>query len=435
MGFSASFRFGIGWRLALLLASCVLAAWMWSLPERYAATLLASLLPLGAIASLYNFVSRTNREVARFVDAMMQGDFSQSFSKRYGDGAFAALAASLETAFERRRALELNQRRALQTAELLVEDSPAPLLRMDGDHVQPLNRAARHWLGTDRALPLGDPILGANLSADLKVLTADAPRSSQARDGSSVLLSASDLRGGTAARIVSIMPAQGALDAVEMRVWRDLVRVLTHEIMNSLTPVTSLARTAAGLMAKADTGTDSIISDARAAVETVARRSDGLMQFVQSYRALTRIPTVTKKAIMVSDLFAEMAQLFAADWPAEQITLSLDAGQIGATITIDADLIGQVLLNLLRNAAQAQATQVHLAYSQDQNGRAQLTIDDNGPGIATDLRSDIFLPFFTTKAQGTGVGLSLSRQIAIAHGGNLLLDESPQGGARFRLLL
>jgi C4-dicarboxylate-specific signal transduction histidine kinase len=218
------------------------------------------------------------------------------------------------------------------------------------------------------------------------------------------------------------------------------VRVLTHEIMNSITPVTSLAQTAAALMREADQGGSEAVSDARAAVETLARRADGVMHFVESYRQISRTPDVRRRAFEVLPWAREIEALFAASNPSEDVSLDLKVTPESLTLDADPDLLCQVLINLLRNAAEAASghagkPRVGLSFQRMAHGRVQIEVADNGPGVPPELRQDVFLPFFTTKAKGTGVGLSLARQIVLAHRGSIALAEGPAGGALFRILI
>jgi two-component system, NtrC family, nitrogen regulation sensor histidine kinase NtrY len=441
MAFRHSFALGLVLRLLLImLLSAAAVALVW-LPGYHAATLLLFLASIGAIFGLVGFVGRANRDMARFVDAVTSGDFAQSFSPRHSEAHFAELAQSLQSAMERQRAQDLNLRQQALRLAALVDDAPIALAEMDGDQLFLLNKAARRLLGGTPSFRLAAyDIFGTIFVRDLVALQPGERRLSeivQQGSRSRVMLSAAALQaGGRHSRIISLLPIQSELDAAEMSLARDLVRVLTHEIMNSLTPVTSLAKTAAQLMETVGAGGPEI-DDARAAVETVARRSESLMHFVRSYRALTVLPAVRLQKLNVSALLAELARLFRAQWPA--VILELGDGDV-ADIEADPDLLSQLLINLLRNAAEAASSQsgnAHVSLSVRRRAPDAIIIDvtDNGPGITPEQRADIFLPFFTTKTLGTGVGLSLSRQIAVAHGGSLSLVEAEPGRTCFRLML
>ncbi|MGL4542227.1 MAG: sensor histidine kinase [Polymorphobacter sp.] len=437
-------RFDIGLvaRIVVLLAAGAALAWAIPQPGLYAVTLLAGLATLAALAELWSFLHRTNMIVARFVESISHGDFSQGFETAPQGGGFEALGVALNDATRRlrdERSATQDENRALAA---LIDDVPSPLISIDADdRVQLLNKAARRLLGNGVVRLDSLAVHGADFAADIAGLRPGERRSTRLGIGgvpTAALLSMAEIRQGAAVlRIVAVQPIQQELDRAELAAQTDLVRVLTHEIMNSMTPVTSLSATAAALIAAADTGRDPAIADARAAIETVARRAEGVMHFVRTYRQLTRPPVLRRRRVELPALFAELARLFASDWPA--LPLKVDVAD-GLGVDADPDLIAQVLINLLRNGAEAAAAHtdtptVTLSAQALKGGRVAIDVTDNGPGVAPDQRQDIFLPFFSTKAEGTGVGLSLARQIALAHDGALTCETVENGGARFRLLI
>ena len=252
---------------------------------------------------------------------------------------------------------------------------------------------------------------------------------------------------GGLVRVVAVQPIQGELNAIEIAAQSDLIRVLTHEIMNSMTPVTSLAHSAVDLMRGVDHGDNAEVADARTAVETLARRADGVMHFVESYRQISRAPEIRARAIDAAAWGRELESLFRASERTAGIGFSLEVDET-LTLEADPDLMSQVLINLIRNAAQAarahhempardhdEDPRVWLSFSRTRSGRAQIEVCDNGPGVPERMRQDIFLPFFTTKAEGTGVGLSLARQVVLAHRGSISVGDREGGGALFRIVI
>ena len=179
------------------------------------------------------------------------------------------------------------------------------------------------------------------------------------------------------------------------------------------------------------------LKDVKSAVETVARRSDGLMQFVQSYRQLTRLPPPNRRSIRIGEVLRNAAQLVEASWREKAITLDVRVEPDSLELDVDPDMLEQVLLNLLKNAEQAltetAAPRVELRACLNRNGHVCLEVADNGPGIDPDIAARIFVPFFTTRRDGSGVGLALTRQVMLAHGGTVALGKSEDGGAKFTL--
>jgi signal transduction histidine kinase len=245
---------------------------------------------------------------------------------------------------------------------------------------------------------------------------------------------------GGSVRVVAVQPIQGELNAIEIAAQSDLIRVLTHEIMNSMTPVTSLAHSAAGLMRELDSDGKPEIGDARAAVETLARRADGVMHFVESYRQISRAPQVRPRLIDVRGWGRELEALFRASDRADGVAFTVRMSDDLVPLEADPDLMSQVLINLLRNAAEAASShaerpEVSLSFQRTRAGRTQIEVGDNGAGVPEGLRQDIFLPFFTTKPKGTGVGLSLARQVVLAHRGSISVADGEMGGALFRIVI
>jgi two-component system nitrogen regulation sensor histidine kinase NtrY len=447
-GLGRRFEIGLALRIAVLLAAGAALAWAINQPGLYATTLLAGLVTGAALAELWLFLRRTNLAVARFVVALTHGDFTQGFSGEGVGGGFDALGASLDAAIARLRHERSDTQDENRFLAALVDDVPSPLLSIDDEgHISLLNKAARRLLGArPDATSHGD-----SFPADLAALRPGERGSTRLIIGgvpTAALLSMAEVRLARrpSLRIVSVQPIQTELDQAELAAQTDLVRVLTHEIMNSMTPVTSLSATAAKLIAEADKGDNPAITDARHAIETVARRSEGVMHFVRTYRQLTRPPELRRARIELAALFAELDRLFRSDWPAIPLAVHIDPA--GLAVDGDPDLVAQLLINLLRNAAEAamgnaaeaatstaETPQVSLTGTSLKGGRTAIDVIDNGPGIPEALRHDVFLPFFSTKAEGTGVGLSLARQIALAHGGALTCEPVAPRGTRFRLLL
>ena len=180
------------------------------------------------------------------------------------------------------------------------------------------------------------------------------------------------------------------------------------------------------------------LTDLRDAVSTVARRSDSLMQFVESYRQVTRMAPPVKKRIRLAELFNAASRLVEAEWPAGSVTLTRQINPAGLDVYADRHLLEPVLLNLLHNAwyATRNIDDPLIQFSGRLNRRGNVTIEisDNGPGVPEDIARKIFVPFFTTRPGGSGVGLALARQVMISHGGFIRVDRNEGGGARFTLI-
>jgi two-component system nitrogen regulation sensor histidine kinase NtrY len=436
---------GVAIPVTLMLGALVILALILPLPGLIATKALVLIFAISLLWVTIWRMRRTDRAIARFFDAISHADLSQRFG---GVGAANGLG-ELGDAMDRVLGRLLEERITASTethfAAALIDEVPSALLVIDPDSVVYLvNKAARRLFpgGHGRAivefaryggafeLALGEAMPGTRGTARLLV------------DGllqRSVITCAAVEREGWVVRAVSVQIIQRELDAAELATQVDLVRVLTHEIMNSLTPVTSLAASAAELIAAVELGNTAALTDARIAIDTLARRAEGIHNFVDGYRAFSETPSVTKTRFAVRPWLLEIVRSFkaseyghatAVDWDVAPVTLAMDG---------DADLLGQVLLNLMKNGAEAArdystSPSVRVAVTLHRSSRIRIVVSDDGPGIAPSRKSDIFLPFFTTKPRGMGVGLSFARQIVLLHGGAIGIVETT-GGASFEMIL
>lgn len=235
---------------------------------------------------------------------------------------------------------------------------------------------------------------------------------------------------GRECRIISLKNLHGTLNRTEMEAWQKLIRVLTHEIMNSITPIISLSDT---LCERSNEGplSESAQQTLQQGLGIIHRRCKGLMEFVQNYRKLTRIAPPVKVPIGINAFLKDLQRLvggtdirFTDDTPAGSVWHA-DRGQME-----------QVFLNLLKNAREACRNCPEpeiIVHANKQKERIIFTIKDNGEGILPEVRERIFVPFFTTKPNGSGIGLSLCRQIITLHDGSILVHSEPGSGSEFVL--
>ncbi|MGE5722925.1 MAG: sensor histidine kinase, partial [Sphingomonadales bacterium] len=383
MAFKQRFVAGLAWRIALLLLAVFAFVSALRIEGLAAARLLAGLACLATIAGLWRYVQRTNVELARFVEAIRFGDFSQSFSERGEGSGFAEMGEALEQGMQRLR----EERRRLTDAnrfyEAVLDDAPIAVLTVDADgRVELANKAARRLFARHSGVRIEDfATYGSSFAKSLSDTSASGPRLVplviDAMPQAAMVSSATVHRLGGVVHAVAVQPIQSELNAVELAAQSDLVRVLTHEVMNSMTPVTSLAHTAAELMGRVDASADPAIADARAAVETLARRADGVMHFVQSYRQISRSPQVRRRMFPALGWAREIEALFRASEPAEGVRFTLSVEPEDLQIGADPDLLSQVLINLLRNAAEAavghsDAPTVSLSFAPTRGGRTRI---------------------------------------------------------------
>ncbi|MEX2336730.1 MAG: ATP-binding protein [Fulvivirga sp.] len=249
---------------------------------------------------------------------------------------------------------------------------------------------------------------------------------------------------GEESKLVSVQNIQNELEEKEMEAWQNLVRVLTHEIMNSVTPISSLANTVEDELNEQLRHDQDIhpiandeLEDIHLAIKTIKKRSQGLIRFVQDFRNLTHIPTPKIAEVEVKSLLEEMLLLLKKEIENSGVKTNVHVDPPTLKINADKDLIEQVLINIIKNATQAFDEQtnklVALSAYIDEKGRPVISVKDNGNGIEEEALEKIFIPFFTTKQGGSGIGLSLSRQIMRQHQGVLAVKSKIDEGTEFFL--
>ena len=449
MGFK-KFSILLGGRLVFIMMALLLLTYLYTLPGYLASTVLIFGVVVVLAYEMIRFVSKTNAEITRFLDAARYADFGQRFNFHGLGAGFGELGDTFTDILKRFQDARAGQEEELRHLKALIEHVPAPLISVKaGGQLVLWNNAARRLFGSAHVTRLTDlGQFGAEFEKEVTDLKAGQRRlvtfEVEGIEQRITLAATQIIIGGHVERLISLQDIQSELDAAQLQAWQDLVRVLTHEIMNSITPVASLAKTAVDLVddvASQVTDNPEVVeelADVKDAVNTVARRSDSLMQFVSSYRRLTRLPPPNKTTIRLDELFEHVAKLAAQHWPDKALSLMIKVDPSELDVQADRDMVEQVLINLLQNAEQAlegrERATVWLSGHLSRRGRVVIEVADNGPGIPADIAKKIFVPFFTTKREGSGVGLALTRQVMIAHGGAVSLAARNGGGAKFSLM-
>ena len=399
----------------------------------YATALVCGLLGLLSAAALWSEIRRPMTEVLDFLSALRTDELA-SLAVPTG-----AEPLQLEM---RKTVAALQARDAAAKAETvrqraILEHTPDALIEIDGDRVEALNRAARRELGAVSslaALDRSEPGLGtalATIRPGIPVLwrTGEGARRWH--------ITAKWLRTATGRRtIVSIQDIDNALGRAEFDAWRDLIRVVNHEIINALTPISSLAETSRAL-AEQLPGDDPSAGPLKGVTASLVERAATLRSFIGSYRDLSRVPPPNIETVhldaLLGTLVNELNEL-------SDVRIEFRSEVEPLVVALDASLVQQAVLNLIVNAQEAVRSQgatapvsVLVRGRETSLGDREVIIEvaDRGPGVAPQAADHLFVPFFTTKSEGTGVGLSLVRQICLAHRGYVRWENRPDGGARF----
>jgi nitrogen fixation/metabolism regulation signal transduction histidine kinase len=234
-------------------------------------------------------------------------------------------------------------------------------------------------------------------------------------------------------RLLALQRITGDLDAVETKAWGDMARVMAHEIMNSLTPIASLSESLERLLQGRDADPEMI-----AALEAIKRRSHGLMNFVERYRAVAELPAPTTGIVDVASFLDGIERLMSSTFHERGIDYASRVVPEGVVARVDRDLLEQALINLLRNSVEAVTDTASPRIEIECNhSSTQIAFDvrDNGRGLPDEALGRLLTPFFSTKPGGGGIGLSIARHVALAHGGQLNMRRLESGGAEFSLVL
>ena len=442
------FETGIVLRVAGLAATVVVFAWALTNTRWYVAISLVVLAAAAQVLLLIRYATRSSREIARFLDAIAFDDTTASFSSFAADNAFAELGNAMGGVLERLRWGRAEREEQSQYLQTLLSHVPVALIAVEENGaLHLLNLAARRLFEAACPSTTGLVRFGPAFATGIESLKpGESMIVSMERPSGALHLKAAATEvklAGTRRRLISLQNIETELTARELAAWQAVIRVMAHEVMNSLTPISSLAATARDIVAgvvrdlapEAPHRAD--LADASGALETMARRSEGLLHFVQNHRRLTKRLVVQSDIAPVRRVFARIERLLAGELAARDIEIVTTVEPETLEIAADLELLDQALINLVRNAIEAlrdePAGRIELRAGQDGRGRAVLSVADNGPGIAPDQREKVFVPFFTTKRLGSGVGLTLVRQIATAHGASVGIGETPGGGATVSL--
>lgn len=440
----------IGVRTAFIMLNLLVLTYLIVSPGYHAASVLAICILIIQCYSVVRMTTRTNAELVRFLDALKHADYSQRFELSELGSGFSELGKAFQDILFRFQSDRQEQEEQVRLLKAVIGHVPVPLISIKQDgQVTLWNNAVRRMFGNMNVLRLQDLAqFGTEFCNEIKTMKAGEKRlvAFQA-DNMTHHLSISMTQVVFATeqeRLFSLQDIQNELDSSQLQAWQDLVKVLTHEIMNSITPVASLANTAADLVE--DTKQQALkqqdiqeqLEDIVSAVTTVARRSESLMNFVSSYRKLTHLPEPTKEVFNISELIEQVAKLAKQQVDTQDIIFAHNIFPKDLQINADKTMLEQVMINLVKNAQQAikgvSSPRISINASLNRRGQVIIEVADNGPGISEEIANKIFIPFFTTKREGSGVGLALTSQVMNAHGGSVKVSTSKSGGALFSLV-
>lgn len=444
-------RFGVRLyvRFALVLLVLVSIAWLVAFTNYVLLPVFGAVLAILLIVELIGFIRRTNKELSRFLFSIQHNDFTAAYIDTGLESGFPELANALRSIADKFRQNRIEKESYLHFLDAMVAEVRVGLMAINSSNeVRIMNQTAvqlldlpnlKEWKRFKEKAPDFANAAEALSQGERKLVTVHHPQRSRvlALTRSSVILV------GEKHTIYTFYDLRNELEAKELESYNRLISILTHEIMNSVTPVSSLSETMEALLQHPEgrTRTPAELSgddlqDLNHSIATIRRRSEGMLRFVQEYRKVAKVPDPQLQEVQITTLFDAVATLVGPELEKASISLECSVDPPPLSIYIDRNQIEQVLLNLVRNAQQAleETDSPHItlrAYVRDSH--KIIEVADNGPGVPASVVNSIFVPFFTTKPQGSGIGLSLSQQVMQKHKGSMNLQAAGTAGATFVL--
>lgn len=414
------------------------------LHEQWPITIFVSLILAVQISSIYVYLVSVNRKLTSFLEAIRYEDFAISFRADNGLGeSFRDLNNQFNEVVQSFRKVRAEREANLHFINAIVQQISVGILSYDtAGNIEIANQATNKLLNIYRLRTLDDIQQNAPEFYEKLTELKSGKGALVNLDGNELSLNATDIQlRGKMVRLVSIQNIRSELQLRELEAWQNLTKVLRHEIMNSITPIVSLIGTMKIIVDNEievhDDQSKEAVEDLQEALKTIEKRGNGVMDFVNAYRDFTTIPKPNKQYLTINELLKSTIALTSPELEKVDVDFKI-AIEGDFSVFADPSLMEQVLINLIKNASEARSKNnkscVELRAYQT-NERCIIEVEDNGMGIETEALSKVFIPFFTTKKAGSGIGLSLSRQIVQMHGGEITVQSEINKGTTFRIVL
>jgi two-component system nitrogen regulation sensor histidine kinase NtrY len=394
------------------------------------------------VSSLLRYIDKTNRELASFLESIRFSEFTRTFSIDGIGPSFRELHNAFNEVMNDFQKVRSEKEEHFYYLQTILQNIDISLLAYQNDgSIELINKAAKKLFQVSGLTNING--LGKISQELVDVLHSIQPGQNKlvkvydADDFLQLAIYATTIKvKDKVTTLVTIKDIQNVLEEQETEAWQKLIRVLTHEIMNSITPIASLSSTLNNMLkaypyqgeGRTEVDNDSL-AEIEKALQTINKRSNGLLHFVDTYRNLTRIPKPNFAIFNIDNMFLNIRLLMEEELDSQDILYQSLVEPEKLQITADEQLIEQVLINILKNSIYALRgktnTKIKLQAFYNKRGRITIQVTDNGPGILPDVLDKIFIPFFTTKPLGSGIGLALSRQIMRLHNGTITAHSDP----------
>lgn len=440
-----NFRWNIFIRVMALLILSTCLAWVLVQTQWFFTPLVITVLVIGITANLVYYTERTNKDLTHFLLSIKQGGFTSSFKNQKRGGSQQGLSKAFNTVIEEFQKISLEKESQFLYLQTLNENIGISIISYDNSgKIELMNPAAKSLLRKPYLKNISDlKLIDSALYAIITQMESGQKRVAKSFINNEVLqlsIQAKDfVIQEKAFRLILLQNINAELDQKEVEAWQKLTSVLTHEIMNSVTPIASLSTAVNQLLSDPESMEELSSEDKEdviTSLKTIEDRSKGLIHFVGAYKNFSRIQELNLQKININTLIARITTLLQPDLDRSGITLEFTA-KTEVEINADHDLLEQVIINLIKNAIEAlhhcEHPKIDIKIEKVGSKNCELIIADNGPGIPDDVLEKVFVPFYTTKKTGTGVGLSFARQITKLHDGQLKVMTEPGKGTRFTI--
>ena len=440
----------IEWRIlirVLILFVALVAESFFLVKGWYWQAALFSPLIIYSVINFFRFHQEAQVELNQFVESIHYRDFSRNFDVKHAPADLQPLRKGFNEINSTFKVISKEKETQYQYLQKILElvDTGILSYKYEGGEVLWMNETLKKMLGmpylkTIHSLSKRDEELYKQVISlkpgETKIATAHAERKSF-----KILLSATAFQTeGEKFKLIAFQNVDEALDETESKAWQKLLSVMTHEIMNSIAPISSLADTLKNRLEQSVTELDNnggSVDDLKLGIETIKRRSEGLLKFAETYRNLNKINTLNLTRIYVRDLFENLYSLMEPTLDQKNIEMEIVLKDTGLMLEADTSLIEQVLINVLINSIDAVKDRpdpkILLTADISLNRKIIIKVADNGLGMSEEVLDKIFIPFFTTKKSGSGIGLSLCKQIMMLHHGNIHAQSIEGQGTSFVL--
>jgi two-component system nitrogen regulation sensor histidine kinase NtrY len=439
-------------RLSLIFLAMMALALVIGKQARLFTVVGVSLILLLLVAELYRTIARTNQIVESLLDSIRFDDFNKTLQNKAAGLGFEGLADSAQQIIRAIASAKIEKETQYQYLQTILEHIHTGVLTLNEQHEPELiNPLALNTLGLYNTRKPSWSDLEKKAPSFTKAVVSmgesgrEMIRLSITPTGKQLLVLVNTVKiGGAPVKIITFQDIEPEIEQKEMESWQTISRIMAHEIMNSLTPLSSLTETGIMLLEKEGSPkyigelSQKTIDNLYTALKTISGRNRALAEFIGSYRQLSRLPLPVKEKLLVADVLAGLSELYEIPCKAKGIACSIATGPENLAIAADEAQLKQVLINLVKNATEAlegvESPLIEISVKRILH-KVAIEIHNNGPAIPPDILEKIFVPFYSTKPQGSGIGLSLSRQIISNHGGQIGVNSREGVGTTFQVIL